>query len=333
MMLFLREYKSLLLMQLLQYTVIFSIFWLAGYRDWLLLFYSLFLGFVILIVYIFYYYFTRKSYYKRLQTPFQSLDESYAHTNTTPISNAFDERVKEQYQFYREKLKELEGQQEEQLKFMNQWVHQMKTPLSVVQLMSEEMDEPYASDLRAETDRIKQGLDTVLYMSRLSTIEQDFHVEEIKLTSLIREVMNEHRRYFIRHQVYPKLHTTKEPIIVKSDEKWLYFILVQVILNAVKYSAEQSSKLDLALYDRDADLVLEVCDYGIGIPASDRERIFDPFFTGENGRKFRESTGMGLYLVKEVTSFLGHRLEVETEVGKGTSFRIIFSETQYLTLM
>ena len=129
------------------------------------------------------------------------------------------------------------------------------------------------------------------------------------------------------------LYTTKEPIIVKSDEKWLYFILVQVILNAVKYSAEQSSKLDLALYDRDADLVLEVCDYGIGIPASDRERIFDPFFTGENGRKFRESTGMGLYLVKEVTSFLGHRLEVETEVGKGTSFRIIFSETQYLTLM
>ncbi len=72
-------------------------------------------------------------------------------------------------------------------------------------------------------------------------------------------------------------------------------------------------------------------DFGVGIPKTDKRRVFDPFYTGENGRKFRESTGMGLYLTKEAALHLGHRIELDSVVGEGTTFRIIFSPTQNLT--
>jgi len=74
-----------------------------------------------------------------------------------------------------------------------------------------------------------------------------------------------------------------------------------------------------------------VKDFGIGIPDFDQKRIFQPFFTGENGRKYRESTGMGLYLVKEVVNYLGHDIEVDSKVGEGTTFKLIFNVIETIT--
>lgn len=99
----------------------------------------------------------------------------------------------------------------------------------------------------------------------------------------------------------------------------------------MKYSSGKSNRIVISIHEKGKEAILEVKDFGIGIPETDKRRIFDPFFTGENGREYRESTGMGLYLVKETLTYLGHQIEVESEVGIGTSFRIIFSETQNLT--
>lgn len=178
---------------------------------------------------------------------------------------------------------------------------------------------------------MRTGLNTVLYMARLRTIEQDFHIRPVGLARLVREVNMEHRRYFIRNDVYPKVEESREQITVETDEKWLFFVIEQLIHNAVKYSAGLSKRIDIAIYERGKRAVLEVRDQGIGIPAADRKRIFDKFFTGNNGRAYRESTGMGLYLVKEVCQYLGHKIEMESEAGKGTVFRIVFSPEQNLT--
>jgi len=329
--LFFKEHALLIVVQVLQMLVILSIFWLAGYRDIQLFLYAAFLSFFILGCYLLSYYLLRRRLYQRLNQPLESLDDSLQKTDDAPISKAFDQLLRNQYILFQSKLETVEKEQEGHRRFMDQWVHQMKTPLSVIELTAQNLDEPDSSNIREETERMKTGLNTVLYMARLRTIEQDFHIKPVNLVKLVDEVNGENKRFYIRNKVYPKLEVEKEGMIVETDEKWLYFILSQLIQNAVKYSSHISNRIVISLYEREKEAILEVKDFGIGIPETDKRRIFDPFFTGENGRKFRESTGMGLYLVKETADNLGHRIEMESEAGKGAVFRIIFSKTQNLT--
>src|SRR5699024_5446433 len=116
----------------------------------------------------------------------------------------------------------------------------------------------------------------------------------------------------------------------ETVEKWLFFIVDELLHKEDKYTDDRSKRIDLAVYKKAGGADLEVTGYGVGIPEHDRKRIFQAFFTGDNGRKFRESTGMGLYLAKEVSDYLGHRLEVESTADVGTTFRICFTKTQTL---
>lgn len=254
-------------------------------------------------------------------------------TEQAPISEALDQLLVSQYRLYLEEIQKAEERQDEHLLFMDRWVHQMKTPLSVIELTAQTLDEPESSSIREETERVRNGLNTVLYMARLRTIAEDFQIKPILLSKLVHEVNQENKRFFIRNEVYPQLIEKKKNIIVESDEKWLFFLLSQLVHNAVKYSTGKTNQLVISLFEKAGEAVLEVKDFGIGIPASDQKRVFNKFYTGENGRKYRESTGMGLYLVKEVSARLEHRIELESKVGEGTTIRIIFSQTQNITSM
>ncbi|WP_078378818.1 sensor histidine kinase [Sutcliffiella halmapala] len=333
MKLYFKEHSLLIAVQVLQFFVMVSIFWMDGYRSVSIALYAIFLGIFFLTCYLFYHYYSRRKYYEMLSNPLANLDDSLQKLEQAPISEALDNLLKSQYKLYQQQIKTLTHQQEEHLKFMDQWVHQMKTPLSVIELTAQSLDEPDSSSIREETERMKTGLNTILYMARLRSIEQDFHIKPVLLTKIVNEVNGENKRFYIRNQVYPKLEVARESITVETDEKWLFFMLSQLINNAVKYSKGKSNNIILSIFERDGEAVLQVKDFGIGIPETDRRRVFTPFFTGGNGRKFRESTGMGLYLTKEAANYLGHKVELESEVGVGTSFRIIFSPTQNLTTL
>lgn len=331
MRLFLKEHSLLIAVQLLQLFVVAAIFWLDGFREISTVIYAVFLGVFFLCCYLFYHYYTRRNFYKRLNQPLESLDDSLQTTDSYPLPNAFDRLSGEQYKHYRQQIKILEKQQEEHRKFMDQWVHQMKTPLSVIELTAQNLDEPDSSNIREETEQMKRGLNTVLYMARLERLEEDFHIKQVVLSDLVNEVNRENKRFYIRNKIYPKLQLSRDEIIIETDEKWLVFMLSQLVNNAVKYSVGKSNSILISIYEKDKEAILEVTDFGVGIPSADRRRVFDPFYTGENGRNFRESTGMGLYLTKEAADHLDHRIEMDSEVGKGTTFRIIFSETQNIT--
>lgn len=331
MRLFFREHSLLIALQALQFLVILSIYWLAGFHSILPALYAIFLGVFLLSCYLTYYFVSRRGFYKRLNEPLDSLEDSLQKTGNVPVSEALDKLLRDQYRYYKNQIHTMELQQEQHLQFMDQWVHQMKTPLSVIELTAQNLDEPDSSNIREETDRMKTGLNTILYMARLRSIEQDFQIKSVQLSKIVHEVNKENRRFFIRSKVYPRLEEEKQGITVETDEKWLFFMLSQLINNAVKYSAGKSDTFIVAIYERDGEAVLQVTDFGVGIPDTDIRRVLDPFFTGENGRIFRESTGMGLYLTKEAAQYLGHRIELDSEVGKGTEIRIIFSRTQNLT--
>ncbi|MEK8127273.1 sensor histidine kinase [Paenibacillus filicis] len=217
--------------------------------------------------------------------------------------------------------------------FTDQWVHQIKTPVSVIDLLTQDNrlseEEPGLSDrlpsIREENERIKGYLELVLHDARLEQFEHDVHVGRVALFPLLRSVVNRHKTSFIRAELYPSL--TGDEAVVVTDEKWLIFVLNQILSNAVKYSRLRSGSKQLRLHISQSpyETRLSISDEGIGIPEQDLPRVLEPFFTGENGRKTGESTGMGLYLAHQVCSKLGHPLSVESTAGAGTTVTILFT--------
>lgn len=330
MKLFIKEHISLIVAQCLQLGLFCLIIFLSGFHHYSILIYGIFISFFILLCYLTLHYYRRKNVYQRLSRRPANVQELLERTDESPIGQALDDYSKYQYQFYMEQLQKAEDDQENHLKFINRWVHQMKTPLSVIELTAKELDEPDSSNIREETERLKNGLNTVLYMARMRTIQEDFQIKPVNLEKLIQEVNQENKRFYIRNQVYPHVNIKSKNIIVETDEKWMFFILDQLLHNAVKYTADRSNRIDISLFMDAGAAVLEIIDYGVGIPLHDKKRIFQAFYTGDNGRVFRESTGMGLYLTKEVVDYLDHKVEVDSVVEKGTTFRIKFSKTQTL---
>lgn len=324
MKLFLRDQWPFAAFFLVQLILLILIFAMDGYWNESLMIYVMFLSVFFAGAFLAIRYLSHRTIYQRLSKPVESLEELTQTYGNSPLCRAMDDISQEQYRLYKEQLHAYENKQRDHTTFIQQWVHQMKTPISVIHLLLQNEDDPTAESVREEVDRIKRGLETVLYIARLDRFEQDFLIEPVTLRSLVQNVLAENKRLFIRNQVYPEVKVD-ESWRVESDDKWLAFVLNQLLTNAVRYSAGKSNKVTIRAYERGAHAILEVQDYGIGIPSEDIRRVFKPYFTGENGRKYPESTGMGLYLVKEICGRLHHGVEMESVVGEGTTVRIVLS--------
>ncbi|MGG6311984.1 HAMP domain-containing histidine kinase [Paenibacillus macerans] len=323
MRLFIREQRPLIVIYVLQLAITTFVYWLDGYRHPAISLYAVLLSTCLLLAYLIYRYMTNRTFYRRLEEPLDSLRGFADVKPGTPLSDGLRQLLKAQYRHY---LAELNGQQSKidgHLHFINQWVHQMKTPLSVIHLMVQNDDDPRSVAIGDELDRLRKGLEMVLYTARLDAFEHDFLVETLELEPLVRSVASAQKRLFIRRKVFPLIEI-EAGLSAASDEKWLSFVLTQIMTNAVKYTVKEKAKLRFRGFSRGREAVLEIADEGVGIPESDVPRVFDAYFTGENGRSFQESTGMGLYLVKQICDKLGHRVELESQAGRGTTVRIVF---------
>ncbi|MGM0835356.1 MAG: sensor histidine kinase [Bacillota bacterium] len=323
MKLFLRSHLILIGFILVQLAVVLMVFWFDGYDQLGIALYAAFLGILIMSVYLTVQYFTLREFYRQLSEPSADIFETQGQAGSSALSRALDELLEHHYRNSRQQLRNWEREQAERLEFMNQWVHQMKTPLSVIELLTQESDNEEMESISEEAERIRKGLEMVLYMSRLETFEQDFHVEQVELRKTVDEVVTDNKRLFIRSQVYP-VNLVDAGLTVETDAKWLRFILQQLLSNAIKFSAGSHQTVRISAFQSDRTIVLEVKDNGVGIPKQDIGRVFRSFFTGENGRSFKESTGMGLYLVQKVVQKLNHQIHIESGVGTGTTVHLTF---------
>lgn len=204
--------------------------------------------------------------------------------------------------------------------FVDLWVHQMKTPVNVLQLAAERRDEAAWGDVAEEASRLASGLDLMLATARLERFELDYAPADTDLTTLVKGVLNELRGAFIRAGVYPKL-TGAPGVTVVTDPKWLQVVLRQLLTNAVKYSPH-GARVEVNVETCGSGARVTVRDEGPGIPPEDVPRVFGRYFTGTNGRRFGASTGMGLYLAAEVCRRLGHELTLESDGRTGTAVAV-----------
>ena len=326
MKIFLRDHVSFVLLYFFNMFFLFIFYRnLGGFDTLENIYYFIFLSNFLLGVFLLYRYFSYRKLYCKLSKMPSTFEDTLSSAGDAPLSEGVNRLLRAQYNLYREQIQMYKRKQEEHLTFIHQWVHQMKTPISVIHLILQENEgEPYVENIAQELERITRGLNMALNMARFGSFEHDFTVETILLHDIVSEAVNEQRRYFIRKRVYPEVRVDIK-MSVKSDRKWLKFIVEQLLVNAIKYTEGENKKVIVSAYERGKSRILEVKDQGIGIPQKDIRRVFEPFYTGENGRKFGESTGMGLYLVNEVCKKLGHKIEIESKPGKGTSIRIIFA--------
>ena len=218
-----------------------------------------------------------------------------------------------------EKLRSERETQEEARKDMEDyyamWVHQIKAPIAVMNVLLQQADTAENRELRAELFRVEQYADMALSYVRLGEGTSDLVIQEYVLDEIIRKAVRKYAGQFIRKKI--RLIYEGTDIRVLTDEKWLTFIIEQLLSNAIKYTSEGSVTITV-----DSGKKMTVTDTGIGIAPEDLPRIFEKGYTGYNGRMDKKSTGIGLYLCRMAAERLGHKLTAVSEPGRGSSFTV-----------
>ena len=206
----------------------------------------------------------------------------------------------------------------ESMDYYTTWVHQIKTPISTMKMMLEGEDSEESRSLLSELFRIEQYAEMALSYIRLGDDSSDYVFKEYDLDGIIRDAVRKYAPQFIRKKIGLNYGGTDVKIL--TDEKWLRFVIEQVLSNSIKYTREGFVTITVT-----PEKVLKIADTGIGIAPEDVPRIFEKGFTGYNGRSDKKSTGLGLYLCKTACSRLSHKISAESEPGKGTVISIDLS--------
>lgn len=213
-----------------------------------------------------------------------------------------------------ENITKLKNIQQDNCEYFTVWVHQIKTPISAIQMILQSEDSDTSHEISAELFRIEQYSEMALHFIRLDSDSNDFVIKRYNLDPIIRQSIRRYAPLFIRRKLHLDYHTADTEVL--TDKKWLAFVIEQLLSNAVKYTVDGCVTIK---FEKN---VLSVSDTGIGISAEDLPRIFEKGYTGMSGRINRKSTGLGLYLCKKVCDKLGHDICAVSQVGKGSVFSV-----------
>ena len=228
---------------------------------------------------------------------------------------------------------------EDMTDYYTMWAHQIKTPIFALRLLLQESTEENKEKL-SELFKIEQYVEMVLGYLRTEDMSSDLKLSRCSLDRIIRDQVHKYAGIFVSK----KLTLTYESISqdVLTDEKWLGFVIGQILSNALKYTRTGGIRIylekklsldtdDVSISIRNdgcnkvENLTLIIEDTGIGIRAEDIPRIFEKGYTGVNGRDDNRATGIGLYLSNKIMRKLGHRLYITSTEGKGTKVFLEFS--------
>lgn len=203
---------------------------------------------------------------------------------------------------------------QESIEYYTTWVHQIKTPISVMRMILQGEDTDEHRELSSQLFRIEQYVEMVLNYIRLGG-SSDFVFKEYDLDGIIKQAVHKFAPQFIRKHIGLRYESVSVKVV--TDEKWFSFMLEQLLSNAVKYTERGQVTITVT-----ENKILKISDTGIGIAKEDLPRIFEKGFTGYNGREDKKSTGLGLYLCRLTADRLSHRISAESEIGKGSVFSV-----------
>lgn len=318
----LKKEKATIIIYLLNTGVLVSFYYLVFNSKEVI--YPIILSLFFLIIYIIYKTIEYNNFYI-------SLDEAKKSPNYKGKSDSNKEvfeAVNEMHDSYINKFYKMQNRIKERDALMAQWVHNMKTSITVIELACEKGlkelgNSNVIDDIIEENKKLQDNLEETLNLFRLDEFAKDYIPEKINLRELVATAINNKKREFIYSKVYPKV-IIDEKYNIYTDKKWSKYMLEQIIANAIKYSEKENSYVTFSVMQEGNYITLCVEDKGIGIRKEDISRVFQAFFTGSNGRNNKKSSGIGLYMVKLVADELGHEIHIKSKVGEGTIVEISY---------
>jgi signal transduction histidine kinase len=282
--------------------------------------------FVILYILVGYYY--RKSFYIQLHDLIDSEKEDFLAAIPEPQSYEqvlYINMIKKVEVNYAKKLQQLVDEKIDHQDFIMSWIHEVKLPIAASDLLIENSAgktvEFLVDKFEDELNKIDSYVEQALYYSRIDSFSKDYFIADIQLDQLTKKSVKKYAKLFITKRIHFQMEESQQ--VIQSDSKWLAFILDQIVVNALKYTNEEGK---ISVYYKEDTRAKRLCieDNGIGIKGEDLHRVFERGFTGSTGRNYTKSTGMGLYLAKQMALKLGHDISIQSEEGAYTRVTIHF---------
>lgn len=214
--------------------------------------------------------------------------------------------------------------------YIEMWIHQVKTPIASTRLIIENNKSALTESISEEIDVIEYYLEQALFYSRSNAVEKDYIIKEVLLKDIVNSVVRKNAKAFIRNNI--KLSIENIDTYVFTDEKWITFIINQIIINSIQYKKENPS-IRITTQEYENNTTLLISDNGIGISEKSLGRIFEKGYTGETGRNYAKSTGIGLYLCKKLCDKLGLAISVTSTPQIETIVKIVFPKSNMMNVL
>ena len=295
---------------------------------------------ILLVTYILLFltdFFRKQKFYTDLLTNIDNLDKAYLVLETLNRPEFYEGELLCQALYEIDKsMNENVRIEKEQLldnkKYIEMWIHEVKRPLASLVLTLNNQKNILDRKTKNILKRLEDYVDQVLYYVRSENAEKDYFIKEVDLSKVIKNVGIKNMDDLLDNKV--EFIVDKTNYKVFTDSKWLEFILNQIINNSIKYKRNiDNSYIKIYVKDNLDTTVLIIEDNGIGIKSSDIRQVFDKTFTGTNGREKTTSTGMGLYIAKNLCKKLGHKIEIESKENEYTRVFITFAKNKFYDVL
>ena len=281
-------------------------------------------------------YFKKKKFYDNLSNMLEELEEKYLITEiiNTPdflegkiLKNTIETIDKSML----ENVNKYKYMTEDYKEYIELWIHEIKIPIATSKMVIENNKNAITKSIDEELDKVENYIEQALFYARSNTVEKDYYIRKVVLKEIVNESIKKNKSSLIQEKISINIHNLD--IEVNTDNKWIVFILNQIIQNSIKYRKKEKSIIEIYANQGKENVILYIKDNGIGIKQGEITRVFEKGFTGTNGRlSNKKSTWIGLYLCKKLCNKLGIGIELNSVQNEGTEIRLVFPQSSYVEL-
>lgn len=323
---FIKDKISVLIFNILMFIVLAGILIITDV-NFIVIIFVFCIWFLPLLSYMALEFIKSKSYYDEVNSILEKLDKKYLLPEIIKKENCIHAAkvnciLREISKDMHENVKYHKEMQEDYREYIEAWVHEIKTPIASSKLIIANNENDVTNKIDFQIDRVDGFVEQVLYYSRSNNVSKDYIIKKINLDDLVINVVKRNYRDFIYKKIKVDIKGVNE--VVYSDGKWVEFILNQIIANSIKYSSNREPMINIYSVKTSNSVMLTIEDNGVGIVAKDINRVFEKGFTGENGRRFSKSTGIGLYICEKLCSKLGLKISIDSDFSRGTKVTLTF---------
>lgn len=308
------------------YLIIISTYLKAINLTYLTIFIVIFITFTFFILAFLLSYYKTSKYLRNIEKTMDKLPEKYLITEILQKP-----RSAEKLAYYRilkranksmlENVTDIKEKQKDYKEYIESWVHEIKIPITSAKLLCENNKSDITNKIDEDIEEVNNYVEQALFYARMDQVSNDFMIREISLNEVIKNVLARNKKIMIQNNMKVELKDVN--IKCYTDEKWLEFILNQIITNSIKYRNDNNAVIKITGIQNKENIILKIKDNGIGIKKSEIDSIFDKGFTGTNGRNQTKSTGIGLYLCKRLCEGIGMEIDANSKENEYTEIVII----------